>query len=94
MSFSTIQVLVRKVIQLSVRDESDRILSGKPEERRELFDEAAGIVKFKRRKNDAMKKLDDRIRIWFVFQIFWANWNVRWFHSEKQCEKAKKYLSS
>ncbi len=25
----------------------DRILSGKPEERRELFDEAAGIVKFK-----------------------------------------------
>ena len=28
----------------------DAILSGKPEERRELFDEAAGIVKFKRRK--------------------------------------------
>ena len=28
----------------------DKILSGKPEERRELFDEAAGIVKFKRRK--------------------------------------------
>ena len=26
----------------------DRILSGKPEERRELFDEAAGIVKFKK----------------------------------------------
>ncbi|MGI6011758.1 MAG: chromosome segregation protein SMC [Ruminococcus sp.] len=35
----------------------DRILSGKPEERRELFDEAAGIVKFKRRKNTALKKL-------------------------------------
>ena len=29
----------------------DKILSGKPEERRELFDEAAGIVKFKRRKS-------------------------------------------
>ncbi len=28
----------------------DKILSGKPEERRELFDEAAGIVKFKRAK--------------------------------------------
>ena len=37
----------------------DRILSGKPEERRELFDEAAGIVKFKRRKNTAVKKLAD-----------------------------------
>ena len=36
----------------------DKILSGKPEERRELFDEAAGIVKFKRRKNTAQKKLE------------------------------------
>ena len=30
----------------------DQILSGRPEERRELFDEAAGIVKFKRRASD------------------------------------------
>ncbi len=37
----------------------DKILSGKPEERRELFDEAAGIVKFKRRKNIAQKKLEN-----------------------------------
>lgn len=37
----------------------DRILSGRPEERRELFDEAAGIVKFKRRKAAAQKKLAD-----------------------------------
>ena len=36
----------------------DRILSGKPEERRELFDEAAGIVKYKRRKAIAQKKLE------------------------------------
>ncbi|MCD8364943.1 MAG: chromosome segregation protein SMC, partial [Clostridiales bacterium] len=36
----------------------DRILSGKPEERRELFDEAAGIVKFKRRKQMTVKKLE------------------------------------
>ena len=37
----------------------DRILSGKPEDRRELFDEAAGIVKFKRRKLTSVKKLED-----------------------------------
>lgn len=37
----------------------DKILSGKPEDRRELFDEAAGIVKFKRRKAAAQKKLED-----------------------------------
>ncbi|MCD7708359.1 MAG: chromosome segregation protein SMC, partial [Clostridiales bacterium] len=37
----------------------DKVLSGKPEERRELFDEAAGIVKFKKRKLSALKKLED-----------------------------------
>lgn len=37
----------------------DKILSGKPEERRELFDEAAGIVKFKKRKNQSVKKLEE-----------------------------------
>lgn len=37
----------------------DKILSGRPEERRELFDEAAGIVKFKKRKLIAQRKLDD-----------------------------------
>ncbi len=45
----------------------DRILSGRPEERRELFDEAAGIVKFKRRKAAAIKNLaevdSDLVRI-------------------------------
>ena len=37
----------------------DKILSGKPEDRRELFDEAAGIVKFKRRKSIAQKRLEN-----------------------------------
>ena len=37
----------------------DKILSGKPEDRRELFDEAAGIVKFKRRKATAQKRLEE-----------------------------------
>ncbi len=37
----------------------DKILSTKPEDRRELFDEAAGIVKFKKRKDISIKKLDE-----------------------------------
>ncbi len=37
----------------------EKILNGKPEERRELFDEAAGIVKFKKRKSETLKKLED-----------------------------------
>ncbi|MBR0085033.1 MAG: AAA family ATPase, partial [Lachnospiraceae bacterium] len=40
----------------------DRILSGKPEERREIFDEAAGIVKFKKRKRAAEKNLEEEGR--------------------------------
>jgi len=35
----------------------DKILSGKPEDRRELFDEAVGIVKYKKRKEASEKKL-------------------------------------
>lgn len=45
----------------------DKILSTKPEDRRELFDEAVGIVKFKKRKGIAEKNLfeatDNLIRI-------------------------------
>lgn len=37
----------------------EKILSGKPEDRRELFDEAVGIVKYKKRKLAAQKKLQD-----------------------------------
>ncbi len=37
----------------------ERILSGKPEERRELFDEAAGIVKYKKNKAATEKSLEN-----------------------------------
>ena len=37
----------------------EAILSGKPEERRSLIEEAAGIVKYKSRKEEAEKKLDN-----------------------------------
>ena len=37
----------------------EKILSGRPEERRELFDEAAGITKFRKRKAAAEKKLEN-----------------------------------
>ncbi|AZR72334.1 chromosome segregation protein SMC [Anoxybacter fermentans] len=37
----------------------DMILSSKPTDRRELFEEAAGIIKYKNRKREAAKKLED-----------------------------------
>ena len=71
----------------------DRILSGKPEERRELFDEAAGIVKFKRRKSTALKKLDqERANLVRVSDIL-AELERQVEPLEKQSEIAKNYLS-
>lgn len=70
----------------------DRILSGKPEERRELFDEAAGIVKFKRRKATALKKLDqERANLVRVSDIL-AELERQVEPLEKQSEIAKNYL--
>lgn len=37
----------------------DEVLNSRPEERRGLFEEAAGIAKYRLRKKDAVKKLDD-----------------------------------
>ena len=37
----------------------EKIISGRPEDRRELFDEAAGITKFKKRKSEAIKNLEE-----------------------------------
>ncbi len=70
----------------------DKILSGKPEERRELFDEAAGIVKFKRRKNEAMKKLDDENQNLVRVTDILGELERQVVPLEKQCEKAKRYL--
>lgn len=70
----------------------DKILNGKPEERRELFDEAAGIVKFKRRKYAAQKKLEDeKLNLVRVSDIL-AELEKQVGPLEKQAEKAKIYL--
>lgn len=52
----------------------EAILSGRPEERRALLEEAAGIVKYKFRKNEAEKKLsnteDNLVRIRDILSTF------------------------
>ena len=70
----------------------DKILSGKPEERRELFDEAAGIVKFKRRKNTAQKKLEDEKQNLVRVNDILVELEKQIGPLEKQSEKAKIYL--
>ena len=70
----------------------DKILSGKPEERRELFDEAAGIVKFKRRKYAAQKKLEDEKQNLVRVNDILAELEKQTGPLERQSEKAKIYL--
>ncbi len=70
----------------------DKILSGKPEEKRELFDEAAGIVKFKRRKVAAQKKLEDEKQNLVRVNDILSELEKQIGPLEKQSEVAKVYL--
>lgn len=70
----------------------DRILSGKPEERRELFDEAAGIVKFKRRKNMSVKKLEEERQNLLRVNDILAELEKQVGPLERQAETAREYL--
>ena len=71
----------------------DRILSGKPEERRELFDEAAGIVKYKKRKATAQKKLENERENLVRVNDILAELERQVGPLERQSEKAKIYLN-
>ena len=70
----------------------DAILSGKPEERRELFDEAAGIVKFKRRKLASEKKLEEERNNLVRVSDILGELEKQVGPLERQSEKAKIYL--
>ncbi len=71
----------------------ERILSGKPDDRRDLFDEAAGIVKYKKNKIATEKALEaEHANLNRVNDIL-SGLEERVGPLEKQSEKAKKYLA-
>ena len=69
------------------------ILSNKPEDRRIIFEEAAGVIKYKKRKTDALKKLekthDNMSRVNDIIEEL----NTSIEPLKKQSEDAKTYLS-
>lgn len=70
----------------------DKILNGKPEERRELFDEAAGIVKYKKRKATAEKNLEvERQNLERINDIL-SELEKQVGPLKKQAETAREYL--
>ncbi|MCQ2492610.1 MAG: chromosome segregation protein SMC [Lachnospiraceae bacterium] len=71
----------------------DKILSGKPEDKRELFDEAAGIIKYKKNKLTAEKSLQkERENLDRVNDIL-SELTQRVGPLKNQSEKAREYLS-
>lgn len=70
----------------------EKILSGKPEERRELFDEAAGIVKYKRRKATAQKKLENERQNLVRVSDILSELEKQIGPLKQQSEKARSYL--
>lgn len=70
----------------------DKILSTKPEEARELFDEATGIVKYKKRKKNAEKKLEEEKQNLLRVNDILAELEKQLGPLKRQSETAKEYL--
>lgn len=71
----------------------EKILSGRPEERRELFDEAAGIAKFKRRKQDAIRNLEEEQKNLVRIKDIISELEIQIGPLEKQAKKAQEFLA-
>jgi chromosome segregation protein len=70
----------------------DKILSTKPEEARELFDEATGIVKYKKRKKNAEKKLEEEKQNLLRVNDILTELEKQLGPLKRQSETAKEYL--
>ncbi len=70
----------------------DEILNAKGEERRKIFEEAAGIVKYKTRKNEAIGKLEKEQQNLLRVEDIISELETQLAPLEKQSEKAKEYL--
>jgi len=74
--------------------EVDRILSNSPQDRRTIFEEASGIIKYKKRKEEALKKLDrTHNNIERVTDII-TELELQVGPLKEQSEKAQEYLEN
>ena len=70
----------------------DEILSNKPEDRRVIFEEAAGVLKYKRRKEEAIRKLDKTNQNLNRVNDIINELNSNIIPLEEASKKAKKYI--
>ncbi|MCS7205899.1 MAG: AAA family ATPase [Leptospiraceae bacterium] len=71
----------------------DEILKASPEERRFLFDEAAGISRFKSEKQETLKRLEDTKQNLLRLQDILKEKEKELSQLEKQARKTKQYLT-
>ena len=71
----------------------DDIISSKPEDRRVIFEEAAGVLKYKRRKEEALRKLDKTNQNLTRVNDIISELSSSIGPLEEASNKAKKYLS-
>lgn len=70
----------------------DEILSNKPQDRRVIFEEAAGVLKYKKRKEEALRKLDKTHDNMNRVEDIIGELEVQVMPLKKQKEEALKYL--
>ncbi|MCY6483976.1 chromosome segregation protein SMC [Clostridium aestuarii] len=70
----------------------EAVLSGRPEERRSILEEAVGIVKFKSRKEEAQKKLYNTEQNLQRINDIFSTYEERLEPLRKENEKAKEFL--
>src|SRR3712207_316854 len=70
----------------------EALLSGKPEERRSLLEEAAGIVKFKTRKQEAEKRLENTENNLQRIEDIFSTYEERIEPLKLESDKAKAFL--
>lgn len=71
----------------------DEIINAKPEDRREVFEEAAGIVKYRTRKQEAERRLESTEQNIIRLEDIISELNTQIGPLKEQSEKAKTYLN-
>ena len=78
----------------SFQGEVQRILSHSPYDRRIIFEEAAGILKYKKRKEEALRKLDRTHNNIDRVEDIIKELEIQVLPLKEQSEKAKEYLEN